>query len=344
MLVARTAAASGTLTADTPIAHVIYLNDCLPDGCRVSPGNDDVQAGTSTLPQALSTIPGYSWGTDSWNALVACVQATYAPFDIQVVTVDPGAANHFEVLIGGNPSDIQLGADSTYVGVAPFIPCGVSEMKDNVYSFIFAAQTSDLNLLCGAVVQESAHVFGLDHELDAADVMTYLDLGSAKIFDDKSASCGETTPRTCHCGGTQQNSYQYMIDTFGASMPMTSTLAITSPTNGETVAPGFAVDATLTSQSSLFYAKLSIDGVVIAGVENDPITFPTSKTLPDGPHTISLTALNLAGETLTSTADVTVGVVPPKASGCCSTSNDDSPSATWLLLSLFFAARFFRRR
>ena len=184
--------------------------------------------------------------------------------------------------------------------------------------------------MCGAVAQESAHVFGLDHELDAADVMTYLDLGSPKIFDDELASCGESVPRICHCGGTEQNSFQYMIDRFGASSPVASTLTITSPTNGATVAPGFFVDATLTSQSSLFYAKLSIDGAVVDGIENDPLTFTTSNTLADGPHAISLTALNLAGETLTSTVSVVVGA-PTVHGGGCSTTNE-APATLYVVL------------
>src|SRR5665647_163241 len=108
-------------------------------------------------------------------------------------------------MIGGLAA--QLSPDLVAGGVAPFVGCGATE--DNVISFVFAGQSNDLEYLCAAVAQEACHVWGLDHELNKLDPMTYLDLGSLKRFQNAPAQCGETldAPRQCYCGSNTQNSY-----------------------------------------------------------------------------------------------------------------------------------------
>ena len=61
-----------------------------------------------------------------------------------------------------------------------------------------------------------------DHELDADDPMTYLDLGSSKRFQNNTVNCGEVEgqPFTCRCGNTTQNSFAYMRQQFGLSPPL----------------------------------------------------------------------------------------------------------------------------
>jgi hypothetical protein len=215
--------------ATTGFSHVLYLNNCLPDGCTVTPGEDDALTQHSSIPTSPAHIPGWPWGASAWSALVSCVAATYAPFDVTITATDPGDAPHFEILVGGTGADLDpqtAGAG----GVAPFIPCN-GEIADSVMTFVFAAETSQLDYLCGAVAQESSHVWGLDHELDANDPMTYLDLGTHKSFQDAAADCGESTPRQCFCGDTQQNSYQYLAATFGLARFAAPAPARVSPTD-----------------------------------------------------------------------------------------------------------------
>src|SRR5256885_1349531 len=80
-------------------------------------------------------------------------------------------------------------------GVAPFIPCA-GEVQDNVISFVFAQETQNLDYLCWAAAQETSHVFGLDHELNAKDPMTYLSPPVKKVgFMNEASNCGEYQPR-----------------------------------------------------------------------------------------------------------------------------------------------------
>ena len=51
-----------------------------------------------------------------WAELVQCVKDTFLPFEIEVVTTDPGNVNHSEVMIGGLAA--QLSPDLVAGGVA----------------------------------------------------------------------------------------------------------------------------------------------------------------------------------------------------------------------------------
>src|SRR5690606_7907114 len=123
--------------------------------------------------------------------------------------------DHFEVMVAGEPN--AFGLPSGVGGVAPFISCN-GQIDNNVISFVFAAAINNQDFLCWAAAQESAHVWGLDHELNAKDPMTYLAPPIKKEgFQNEASPCGEEEgkSRECQCGGRKQNSYQYLMDTFG---------------------------------------------------------------------------------------------------------------------------------
>lgn len=151
----------------------LFLNNCVATGgCTVYPGYDDARTQHSSIPVQVSHLTAWSWGDAQWNQLVACVRDVYAPFDIEIVDQDPGTATHDEVIVAGRPSEVQL---TGAAGIAPG--------------------------MCWAVVQESAHVLGLDHELDATDPMTYLGPVKKTGFKDAEVSCGEDLahPHACAC-------------------------------------------------------------------------------------------------------------------------------------------------
>ena len=296
------------------VSHVIYLDDCLPNGCDVSPGFDDSRTDHSSIPQSPSHLAGYAWGTDSWNALVTCVKQMYAPFDVQITDQDPGMAPHFELMVGGSSTDIGIqGA----LGVAPFVPCD-GQLQDNVISFAFAAETSNVDELCWAAAQETAHVLGLDHELEAKDPMTYLSPPVKKVgFQHEDAKCGEYNPRQCYCGGSTQDSYQYLMDTMGPAQLEPPSLAITSPADGAWVKPGFPVHATATSQLTITGGALQIDGQPQASVAQLPLAFTAPADLAGGDHTIAVAATDAGPRTFS--AQVTVHVVAACDAGTCAT-------------------------
>jgi uncharacterized protein (TIGR03382 family) len=284
-------------------SHLIYLNPCMPNGCNVSPGFDDSRSDHSSIPQQPSHLAAYPWGQQSWGTLVQCVKDMYSPFDIQITDVDPGNTAHFEVMVGGNSTDIGIQGAG---GVAPFIPCD-GQLEDNVISFVFAASTQNLDFLCWAAAQETSHVFGLDHELDAKDPMTYLSPPIKKPgFQNEAADCGESTPRDCWCTGTKQNSAQYLLDTFGPAQLDAPVMAITSPAEGAWLKPGFTVRATATSQLSITSSDLQIDGQAAQSLTSPPLVFATSSTLAGGDHTITVAATDKGPRTFSATVGVHV--------------------------------------
>jgi MYXO-CTERM domain-containing protein len=235
------------------------------------------------------------------------VRDLYAPFNVQITDVDPGAANHFEVMVAGNAAALDMEGAG---GVAPFEPCN-GELQDNVISFVFAADIDNQDFLCWAAAQESSHVFGLDHELNAKDPMTYLSPPMHKPgFQNVDAKCGEDAdaPRECWCGGTTQNSYQYLMDLFGPAMLEPATLSITQPADGAWVKPGFNVRAELQSQLSMTVGSLQVDGTKSQSIQQgDPLVWNTPSTIAGGEHTLTIEALDTADRTLISNA-ITVHV------------------------------------
>jgi hypothetical protein len=190
-----------------PSGAVLYLDRCA-GGCAVEPGTDDARADTSSLIAGPATIAEFRHGDAAWDAVVDCVRATYAPFAIEVTDVDPGDAAHFEAKVAGEPADIGA---TGIGGLAPF-ECGVI---DNALTFSFANIYGDVEDLCATVAQESAHAFGLEHEVLCDDPMTYLDACGPKRFRDVEAPCGGYGERACECGGETQNSYRTLLAALG---------------------------------------------------------------------------------------------------------------------------------
>jgi hypothetical protein len=198
---------AGSASAAT---SVLFLDRCAA-GCTYTPGFDDSRSNVSSLISQTSVLPAYPYGDDSWNAVVACVRETYAPFDVRVTDVDPGSAEHFEVAVAGLPQDLGL---SSGIGNVSPVTCSGSHVVVNGIAFAFAASYSDAPLeICWSAAQAAGSLFGLDHELLAGDVMTFLSGSLPKAFLDETASCGESSARSCLCGGTTQNSYQELLTT-----------------------------------------------------------------------------------------------------------------------------------
>ena len=98
-------------------------------------------------------------------------------------------------------------------------------MIPNGVAFAFANGFGDVPLeICWNVAQAAGTLLGLDREVLAGDVMTYLAGSLPKAFLDETASCGETQARPCLCGGTTQNSYQRLLATLPEPAAGASTL------------------------------------------------------------------------------------------------------------------------
>jgi len=197
---------------------VLFLDRCA-EGCSYTPGFDDSRTNTSTIPNSSSTLAAFAHGDTSFDAVVACVRDTFAAFAIEVTDVDPGGADHFEVAVAGTPQ--QLGLSAGIANVSP-VTCLNDGVIANGVAFAFANTLGDLPLeICWNAAQAAGALLGLDHEVLAGDVMTYLDGSLPKRFLDETAPCGETQARDCRCGGTTQNSHQRLL----ATLPETGSAA-----------------------------------------------------------------------------------------------------------------------
>lgn len=206
MLGALLAALSGA--APAPATSILFLDRCAAN-CTYHQGGDSSINNTSSIITGTRTITPFSHDAAFWAENLACVQAAYAPYDIVVTDVDPGNVAHFEVPVAGVPADI--GQPPGVAGVSPFT-CG---LIPNGVAFAFANAHTNAKELCWTTTQETAHLFGLDHEALARDPMTYISGCLEKRFTPEDAPCGELVPRTCACVGTTQNSDAMIASVLG---------------------------------------------------------------------------------------------------------------------------------
>jgi hypothetical protein len=157
-------------------------------------------------------LPPYPYDQVSFDALVACMREVWQPYNVEIVTTDPTPAAHQELMLSTTPS--VAGFSPGVAGVSPFT-CGTIP---NAITFLFAAaHPDDTDELCHTAAMELAHSFGLDHEVQCSDPMTYLSGCGRKRFTDIDAPCGEFGPRSCTCGGAAQNSHRFLQGAVGVN-------------------------------------------------------------------------------------------------------------------------------
>ncbi|MBA3457598.1 MAG: hypothetical protein H0T42_31240 [Deltaproteobacteria bacterium] len=202
-------------TGAAALSRVIYLNRT---GVTVTPGATDARLDHSSIASQPVTIPAWNPPPQVWADTVACLEAMFAPFGVELTEIDPGQTPHIEAVFGG--SSTLFGFGPRVGGVAPLSStCAVVE---NAMVFTFTdILLQNGQTVCETQAQEIAHAYGLDHEMLASDPMSYLRHPSKRTFQDELASCGETTARPCGIGMTscraQQNSYAILLERLGAS-------------------------------------------------------------------------------------------------------------------------------
>lgn len=199
----------GSPTAPT----LLYLNRCAGN-CIVHGGPDSAVNNASSLISGTRTLLGFSYGDESWNALVKCARRVYAPYLIAVTDTDPGNVPHREVMIGGTPGN--LGLSSGILGIAPWA-CGTPLL--NTIAFVFSAAHGDnIPELCWTATHESGHLIGLDHEFHQPDSMSYDALTTQfKHFTNFDSECfdqntGQQTPCYCGVASTQNTDLRLATD------------------------------------------------------------------------------------------------------------------------------------
>ncbi len=347
-----TTAPDGTVMARQAVAtasglqarsRTLYLNRF---GATLYPGANDSRTQTSSIVTRQVAMAGWSASTAQWQEVVACMREIWAPFDVVVTDVDPGQTRHVEVLVGGSPED--LGLPPKIAGVAPMsTSCGIVE---DAIVFAFPDNLHGVpQKICEVMSQEIGHSYGLDHELEAADPMTYLSYSGHRSFQDRTAACGETTARPCGVAGNScrpdQNSVRLLLERLGAAGSDNSPpeVTITSPADGEIVVPGFAVVAQVLDNVGVDSVELYIDGRLVETQTVPPFAFTTEPALTAGDHQLRLEAADARGNVTSAERTVMLDAADEQDSqplaGC---STNRTPSVILVLAVLGLVRR--RRR
>ncbi len=299
------------------VSKLLFLNRCA-GGCTITPGNNDSRYNTSTIVSGPSQISPWQHGDESWQELLACVKELYAPYDLEVTDVDPGDnIFHHEAIVAGVYQEI--GYETPVGGVAP----SQCRPANNVISYTFANGYGNNPIaICHTVGQETAHSYGLEHARDCSDPMTYMQTCTRQFFRDRTTPCGEyQDEEQCKCGGTAQNSHNWLKSVLGESdvALVGPEVNIESPTEAEAVSAGFSVAATATHVRGIGTVELFLNGTSYEIQEahsyataSSPYWFQTPAALPDGIIDIEIRATNdISVETI---AAITVQKGEPCAS------------------------------
>ncbi len=263
-----------------PVSNIIYLNRCT-GGCTFTkteyPRSSSIQnqtwiIGDQSTPSGTEFhISEFAFAPAVWDEVVQCVKDVYAPYDVQIVTEDPGAVAHHEAIVAGTSTDYGIPPNQA-LGKAE-LGAGFCSPKDNAVSLNIAndhtggsGMTVAQNI-CWTVAQETAHSWGLDHEIECTDALTY-DFGSCgrRFFRNINSDCGEvgiTGPRACQCGGTKQNTHGKILTLFGPGDPaaqLMPNLRIEQPVAGAQFPRGAKVLLNATAPRGLKHIEVLVNG------------------------------------------------------------------------------------
>ena len=306
------AATTTATSSGLALSRTIYLNR---NGATLTPGQNNSQTNTSTIVARLSQVPGWAASSADWAATVACMKDMWSRFDVTITDVDPGATPHIEAIFARSPRDVGI---TDYIGgISPFTTnCSVIE---NSIVFAFTDNLAKKpRTICEVMSQEIAHSYGLDHELLAADPMTYLSYAGGRTFQDEDASCGESAARPCGISGTTCRTTQNSVALLRARVGSANRdnqpphVGITAPADSATVAAGFAITATASDNVAIKTVMFYVDGALAATRTAAPYALATDPTLAAGNHTIVVEATDADGNTATEQRDIVVAsaVVP----------------------------------
>ena len=276
----------GFAAAPSSAARLLYLNR---RGGTYSPGYNNSSANRSSIVRGTVTLPPYSRSDSEWQRVVQLVKEEFAPYNIAITEEDPGATAHIEMVVSGHPS--MIGAPGFAAGIAPF-DCG--RITDRAIGFAFDRMLQGVEDQARVIIHEAGHTLGLDHSYHCPDVMTYLfNCSVRKRFVNQSVTCGESAPRGCQCGGSQ-NSADHLMRVLGPRNGSTDngippggggggggggalTVALASPEDGGTVPTNqpLTVSATISGGTA---SKVYLDWEMPLGIARVDCDAPQTGT------------------------------------------------------------------
>lgn len=210
--------------------RVIYLNR---EGATLTGGDDDSAHDVSSIVRSTGKasvhIPAFQGSPQTWSALAGCIRGKFAPFDVSVVDERPTRGRYIMAVVGGTPEDlgpVTEGRGDVHahdiLGLAPFN----GDLVPDAVVLIFAHRTNErVVTTCETAGMEIAHAYGLDHERNCKDLMTYMPPCGTRIFLNANARCGEEKDRACEGGAETQNSYAKLLTALGPGNAATGAAA-----------------------------------------------------------------------------------------------------------------------
>lgn len=312
----------GSRPRDANGPDTLFLNRCV-GGCTITKGGNDARTNQSSIPSAqTSTLSEFQYTNELWDAVVACVRDTYRPYAVDVVTEEPTAGDYVEVMVAGFPS--ELGLANNTLGIAPMASDCSSQVNWIAFAFANAHGTNPVLDLCATAAHEAGHVYGLDHEFDCKDPMTYLVGCGQKYFLNREIECGEFEdegPRQCRCTGATQNSHLKLTTSLGVGeLPPPPEVAIPYPTDGTAVIDGFAMFGEVVEARIVDRVEFWLNGWPWGTVpgRRDGTTYQYSAPgeLPDGVIDVEIRAYNDLELMGSATVTVTKGAPCTSADTC----------------------------
>ena len=320
--------------------NTLYLNKCAA-GCLIRVGPSSSINNTWGIG-SQRTLTAWPYGDAVWAQVMACVKDVFEPYNVNVTDVDPGTANHFEIMIAGAPGD--LGMSSSIGGVAPGSG-SCSSYLNNALVFDFAKVWGSgttcgagcVEDICATAAQEIGHVWQrMDHVIEETDPMTYFNSTTRKYFSKLSVQCGSdcvggvspsnqtctgggSNPQNhpCVCGGNTQNSHNVVTGLFGAGPGTPPTVTITAPKIGASVDPGFSVYSEATDNSGrVTRVELWVNGAMVSMLTAPPYVFNAPTNLMNGTHKVEVRAYDPHDFLGKANVDVIIGPPCEKPSDC----------------------------
>jgi hypothetical protein len=188
-------------------------------GGTYTPGaTDDAGTNQSRLVSETEVIAPYT-GPIGWADLLACIRDDFAPFAIEIVDVDPGAAPHRELVLAADAVDLGFSPQVSGVAAHACPTAADPDPGQGTIAFAFAdAWGTDGIGLCRDASRLIGHLFALEM-VQGCDVMSFGAGCPVLTFRDEDLACGGAQPDGCACGGTTQNSYQRLLALAGPACP-----------------------------------------------------------------------------------------------------------------------------
>jgi MYXO-CTERM domain-containing protein len=300
--------------------RTVYLNR---HGGTYAPAGDSNSATNQVALDnfAGGTIAPLSLDDTNWAGVVQCVKDFYAPYNIDITDVEPDAStSYLEAVVGGTEANVGLDAHlppgNTLLGIAATNELGNGcDVEERGICFAFAdnhgslADATNRKELCITIAHETGHLLGLEHEVHAADLMSYEINNHTKSFSNFDSACGtyEDMPGNCICGASStQNTDVVLLENAGPNEKVPPVVTIKSPAPGATVGPGFVVEAEATDDHHVASVELVIGGQVVASAQLPPYNLKAPLSVAVGDLSYEVRAYDKSSNKAVATSTVKV--------------------------------------